>query len=67
MYAESPSGSVPRLHEMSVVPVHDPCVGVAETNVTPAGSESVAWTLQLQLFIGLSGTLRRPPRSVLGA
>jgi hypothetical protein len=40
-----PFASEPREHVTVVVLLHDPCDGVAETNVVPAGSTSVTVTL----------------------
>jgi hypothetical protein len=37
--------NVPIAQDTVVVPLHDPCDGVAETNVVPAGSTSVTTTL----------------------
>src|SRR5205823_14862340 len=37
-------GKIPRLHVTVVVPEQDPLLGVADTNVTPAGSVSVTLT-----------------------
>src|SRR5689334_9371142 len=37
--------SDPRLHVTVVVPLQEPCVGVADTKLTPAGKLSVATTL----------------------
>src|SRR3989442_15271984 len=39
--AELPVARLPKLHVRVVVPEHEPCVGLAETNVTPAGRGSV--------------------------
>jgi len=40
--AELPIATLPKLHVTVVVPKHgDPCVELAETKVTPAGSVSV--------------------------
>ena len=40
--AELPIARLPKLQVMVVVPEHGrPCVGLAETNVTPAGNVSV--------------------------
>ena len=39
--AELPIPRLPKLHVTVVVPEHEPCVGVAETKLTPAGSVSV--------------------------
>jgi len=36
---------VPRLHVTLVVPVHEPCEDVTETNVRPAGKTSLTTTL----------------------
>ena len=36
--------NVPIAQDTVVVPLHDPCDGVAETNVVPAGSTSVTTT-----------------------
>ena len=40
-----PFAIVPRLQVTVAVPLHDPAEGVAETNVTPAGSVSDTLTL----------------------
>ena len=42
--AVAPPGKIPRSHVTVVVPEHEPVLGVADTNVTPAGSESVTVT-----------------------
>jgi len=39
--AELPTARLPKLQVTVVVPEHEPCVGLAETNVTPAGRVSV--------------------------
>ena len=39
--AELPIDRLPKLQVTVVVPEHDPCVGLAETKVTLAGSVSV--------------------------
>ena len=36
----------PRLQVTVVVPLHEPCVGVAEVNLTPAGKSSVSVTFE---------------------
>ena len=43
---------LPKLQVTVVVPVHDPCVGLAETKVTPAGSVSV-----MTVFVAGEGPL----------
>jgi hypothetical protein len=40
-----PFANAPTAHDTVVVPLQDPCDGVAETNVVPAGSTSVTTTL----------------------
>src|SRR5919199_3286170 len=48
MVAVAPGGSVPRSHSTSLVAgskEYDPWLGVAETNFTPAGKESLTWGL----------------------
>ena len=42
MVAEPPATRVPREQPTVLVPVQDPCDGVAETNVVPAGRTSPA-------------------------
>ena len=39
--AELPVARLPKLHVTVVVPEHEPCVGLAETKLTPAGRGSV--------------------------
>jgi hypothetical protein len=39
-----PTARLPRLQITGLVPLHVPCDGVAEPNVTPAGSVSVRTT-----------------------
>ena len=39
--AELPTARLPKLQVTVVVPEHEPCVGLAETKVIPAGSVSV--------------------------
>ena len=43
--AELPFARAPRLQVTVVVPLQAPCVGVAETKLTPAGNGSVTVTL----------------------
>jgi len=44
MVAVAPLAIVPRVHVTVDVPLHEPCVGVAETNVVPEGMMSVTLT-----------------------
>jgi hypothetical protein len=39
--AEDPIANPPKLHVTVGVPLHEPCVALAEANVTPGGSMSV--------------------------
>ena len=45
MRALPPFANPPSAHDRAVVPLDDPCDGVAETNVVPVGSASVTTTL----------------------
>ena len=46
----APAARVPRLQLTVVVPVHDPCEAVEETNVVPAGSVSLTVTPVAAVF-----------------